>query len=165
MQINDILTLYNYNYWANARILAATAKVPAAQFTAPAQVSHGSLRGTLVHILSAEWMWRKRCQERVSPAAMLAEAEFPTLATLQTHWQAEEQAMRSFLTGLHDEDLAQVVSYTRTSGSPYENTLWHLLVHVVNHGTQFRGEAAVLLSEWGYSPGDLDFIAFLREQN
>jgi uncharacterized damage-inducible protein DinB len=43
------------------------------------------------------------------------------------------------------------------------NVLWHLLVHVLNHGTQHRSEAALLLTSYGQSPGDLDLILFLRE--
>ena len=39
-------------------------------------------------------------------------------------------------------------------------TLWQTMVHVVNHGTQHRSEAAVLLTIMGRSPGDLDLIDF-----
>jgi uncharacterized damage-inducible protein DinB len=161
---NDVLLLYEYNRWANARVLDAAAQVSETQFTAAATLSHGSLRGTLVHILSAEWIWRMRCQEGTSPSALLSEEEFPSLERLRRRWQREEQAMRAFLSGLSDDDLTTPVRYTTTRGVPHENVLWHLLVHVVNHGTQFRGEAGVLLTTYGHSPGDLDFIAFLRER-
>ncbi len=164
MNKQDILTLYDYNYWANSRLVRAAARVTDEQFSAPAPVSHGSLRGTLVHILATEIVWRLRCQEGISPTALPAESAFPTLEALVHGWQVEEDAMRAFLGSLHDDDLERVVRYTTTKGIPHENTLWTLLVHVVNHGTQFRGEAAVVLTGYGQSPGDLDLIFSLREQ-
>jgi uncharacterized damage-inducible protein DinB len=72
--------------------------------------------------------------------------------------------MRAFLAGLKDDDLNRVVHYNSTKGKPLKNILWHLLVHVVNHGTQHRSEAAMLLTGYGASPGDIDFILFVREQ-
>ena len=41
---------------------------------------------------------------------------------------------------------------------------WHLMAHVVIHGTQHRSEAAILLTSAGHSPGELDLIGFLREK-
>jgi uncharacterized damage-inducible protein DinB len=38
--------------------------------------------------------------------------------------------------------------------------IWQMLVHVVNHGTQHRSEAAALLTGEGRSPGDLDLIDY-----
>ena len=39
-------------------------------------------------------------------------------------------------------------------------SLWQALAHVVNHGTQHRSEAAVLLTAAGHSPGDLDMVDY-----
>jgi uncharacterized damage-inducible protein DinB len=35
-----------------------------------------------------------------------------------------------------------------------------MLIHVMNHGTQHRAEAAALLTSAGRSPGDLDLIDY-----
>ena len=125
-------------------------------------VSHGSLFGTLVHILSAEWVWRVRCQEHMSPPALLRAEDFGSLGALESRWREEEQTMLRYLAGLSSGDLRGGVSYTNTRGLTFTTPLWQILAHVVNHGTQFRGEAGVLLTRYGQSPGDLDLIYYVR---
>lgn len=164
MNHTDILFLFDYNYWANARVLTAAAHLTLDQFVAPRGLSHGSTRGALAHVLAAEIVWRWRCQSGTSPTALPAENEFPTLDALRTRWAEEEAAMRAFLSTLTDEQLSQPVHYTTTKGVPFSNILWQLLAHVVNHGTQFRAEAAIALTAEGHSPGDLDLLLFVRER-
>lgn len=164
MNKQDILTLYDYNYWANGRILDAAEQLTAEQYTTPvAGVSHGSARATLVHTLAGEQIWRLRCLEEVSPKRLLSEDDLPTSAALRRLWAEEESAMRAGLARLTDESLAEAVAFTTTSGRPFSQTLGSLLVHVVNHGTQHRAEAAVILTAFGQSPGDVDLVKYLRE--
>ena len=109
-------------------------------------------------------VWRLRCAEGISLSALPDENDFPTVEVLCEHWLDEEQKMRAYLNSLSDEVLTQTVHYKTTKGVPYENVLWNLLVHVVNHGTQFRGEAGIALTAYGQSPGDLDLLLYFREK-
>jgi uncharacterized damage-inducible protein DinB len=163
MQIQDMLILYEYNYWANGRILAAGANASPEQFLAPAAYDLGSLRRTLLHTLDTEYGWRMLCQHQIFTPD-LAEDEFPTLDMLAQRWREEERTMRDYLAGLADDDLAGLVRYTTDSGQRRERVLWHCLLHIVNHGTQHRSEAAAILTGYGHSPGDLDFTMFLSQQ-
>ena len=162
MNKTDILTLFEYNAWANARILSSAAQVTPEQFLAPAPFSHGGLRGTLVHTLFAEWIWRNRW-EGYLPTEWFLPEDFPTFEKLQAQWKIEEKALTNFIENLNEPALEETVHYSRMGGEPHENILWHLIVHLVNHGTQHRSEAAAMLTEFGHSPGDVDFIIFLRE--
>ena len=164
MRATEIQQLFDYNAWANNRVLEPAGRLPPEQFAAPAPVSFGSLRGTLVHLLSAEQTWRLRCFAGVSPDALLDEAAFPTFAMLEAHFLLETAELRRFVAELDDAALDREVRYTTTKGTPFAEPLWQILLHVVNHGTQFRSEAAVVLTTFGASPGDLDLIVFLREQ-
>ena len=75
MNKQDIILLYKYNQWANALILNAAAKVTREQFLAPASFPYGGLRGTLVHTLFAEWIWRQRW-EGTSPTKKVQTRRF-----------------------------------------------------------------------------------------
>jgi len=163
MRVQDMLTLYEYNYWANDRILAAAASISQEQWSAPSTFPCDSLHGTLLHTLDTEFGWRMRCQYNQSTPELSA-AEWSTLDVLKRRWDEEETAMRAYLAGMNDDDLSSLVRYTTDSGEKRERVLWHCLLHVVNHGTQHRSEAAALLTEYGSSPGDLDFTMFLNEQ-
>ena len=155
--------MYDYNYWANERILRAADVVSDTQFLAPARFGWGGLRGTLIHTLGAEWIWHLRWQG-VSPSASLRVEGYPTVAALRARWREEETKMREFLAALSEADLMRVVKYARISGGASAEPLWQLMAHVVNHGTQHRAEAAALLTGLGHSPGDIDLVVFARER-
>jgi uncharacterized damage-inducible protein DinB len=163
MNKEDILILYKYNAWANARILETTAQVTAEQFLASAPFSHGGLCNTLVHTLFAEWIWCRRW-EGVSPTKWLLPEDFPNFEYLRLRWLEEEEKLMDFVKNVSDKALGETVQYRTTSGKPRANILWQLMVHLVNHGTQHRSEAAAMLTEFGHSPGDIDLIMFLREK-
>ena len=162
MNKQDIQLLYRYNRWANERILNAAANVSGVQFLAPASYPHGGLRGTLTHALFAEWIWRKRW-EGDSPIQRIKPEEFPTFDSLRARWLEEDKALDAFIANLTDEKLNAPFQYRNTRGEPLENILWHVMAHLVNHGTQHRSEAAAMLTEFNHSPGDIDLIMFLRE--
>ncbi len=163
MESTQILSLYDYNYWANHCLLDKSAELDSELWSAPAEVSFGSLRDTLTHVLFTEWMWRQRIQEGTSPAGFPQEGAFPTVEAMRLFWQPEERKFRQFLSGLSPADTDKTIHYKNTKGVDYANPLWQILLHVVNHGTQFRSEAAVVLTQYGRSPGDLDYIFFLRQ--
>lgn len=160
MNIQDMHTIYDYNYWANQRILETAKKVKEDQFLAPASLPYGGLRGTLVHILDAEFGWRSFLQSGDWSVPDLKEADFPTLAAIEARWRTEKEGMLAYLATLTDADLGAHKIYTTAEGKRRDRILWHCLWHVVNHGTQHRSEAAALLTDYGCSPGNLDFTVF-----
>lgn len=163
MDKKDIQFLFKYNQWANAKILKAAEKLTAEQFLQSASYPHGGLRGTLTHLLSAEWIWRKRWQGE-SPTMRLSPDDFPTFESLQTRWQKEEKELMAYIKSLTNDDLDEAFQYKTTTGAMMEDVLWQAMTHVINHGTQHRSEAAAMLTDLGLSPGDIDVIVYLRER-
>jgi len=164
MEIDEIITLFDYNCWATEKILISTSELSVDQFTGKISCSHGSLRGTLVHILSAERIWRLRCREGTSPSQFIDENLYPDPASLRSPFVEEQSQMRRYLMLLDGSKLHSTIEYRTTKGAACKNTLWHLILHLFNHGTHHRSEAAEILSRYGRSPGDLDFILYLRNR-
>ncbi|MBV8821421.1 MAG: DinB family protein [Ktedonobacteraceae bacterium] len=160
MQLDYFKTLFDYNYWANKRILDTAEHLDDAQLHTTIRGSHESLYTTLIHTMGAEYRWRMRCQDASVPRRLNAD-DFPTLAALRTRWQEEERVMRLFLSTLRDEDMTRTISFSFSPELNFSSLLWQALVHLVNHGTQHRSEVAMLLTELGHSPGDLDFMRFV----
>lgn len=157
MRGEDVRTLFDYSYWATGRVLDAAAGVSAEQFSAaaPMPVPFDDLRGTLVHTLDTERNARVRLQGKERPPSLRNE-DFPTPAELTRLWQAEETQLRAYLAGLTDDDLQQPFDLGPRGSLP----VWELLLHFANHSTQHRSEAAILLTHYGHSPGDLDFFLY-----
>jgi len=156
------LILFQYNAWSTAKILDAASHVTTEQFLAPVPFPHGSLRGTLVHALFGEWVWRKRWEGSPQNPMWNIE-EFPTFAYVRARWANEEERLMSFVSNLTEESLYHKIKYVSTEGFPHERVLWESMAHLVNHGTQHKTEAAAILTGMGHSPGDIDLIVYLNE--
>lgn len=155
-----VQTLYRYNAWANTRILDTTAQLSPQHFLASGGASYDSVRDTLVHTMSGQWMYLERWRGR-SPRAMLETQQFPDLASIRARWDDIERETHAFVTALTDGQLAGVVEYTNVQGERWAYPLWQQMFHQVNHATQHRSETAVMLTQFGFSPGWLDFLYFI----
>ncbi len=162
MRVEDIKLLYQYNEWANRRILAAAEQLSAEQLSQPNGLGWGDMRGLLVHILNAEIGWRHRLGNQGEYTWLEAE-DFADIAAIRARYDAETAHLWQYLNGLSDAEVNAVLTYER-AGETRSSALWHFLVHVVNHGTQHRSECAALLTGFGYSPGDMDFTVFLHSR-
>ncbi len=81
---------------------------------------------------------------------------FQDIKALREAWLLEEQSLRGYLTDITDDDLSQIIAYTTKSGV-WNGQLSDILIHVVFHGMQHRAELAQMLTEFGHSPGNIDY--------
>jgi uncharacterized damage-inducible protein DinB len=162
MRAIDLERLYDYNYWANRRLLAALAPLTPAQFVASVAGSYGSIRNTLVHTMSAEWGWLERCGGPARGERLKAD-QYPTIKSLTETWARVERYMREFLSELKDADLERRTTFTLGGGPAQEMALGDLFQHAALHAIHHRAQAALLARELGFAPGDLDFLMYLAD--
>ena len=73
MNKDDIQLLYEYDRWANNRVLQAVSALSDEQFTRDLGGSFRSVRDTVVHIISGEGGWLKYWKEPTPDAAFVAD--------------------------------------------------------------------------------------------
>jgi uncharacterized damage-inducible protein DinB len=163
MNPTEMLGLYEYNAWANHRVLAAASALSQEQFTKPLCSSFSSVRDTLGHIYGAEWIWLERFQGR-SPSALPDVKEFDDVNKLKVRWMEFEPGLLNFVRGLKQEDLDRVMEYKTLKFGVYSNALWQSMQHLVNHGTYHRGQVTTMLRQLGAQPILTDLMHFYRER-
>jgi uncharacterized damage-inducible protein DinB len=155
-----ITNLQNHNHWANNRIMDCCELLTQEQYHGPSMGNFGSVHATLVHIIAVQYLWLQRWQE-YSPKAVFDAKDFAGLPAVRTRWQEIEQKTLHFLQQCDDEVLQEKRTYQNFKGDPWSYPLWQMMIHQTNHATQHRSEIAMLLTEWGHSPGMLDFLYFM----
>jgi uncharacterized damage-inducible protein DinB len=164
MTVQDFKTLFDYNYWANHRILDVIGRLSPEEFTKVVAGGHGSVRNTMVHVLSTEWGWLSRCGGHTRGTKLDA-SDYPTVESLKKDWNKVENYMRDFLSDLKDEDLNTIIEYSGKEGKKRSMPLGELLHHSIIHGAHHRGQVAVLLRELGYAPKNFDILFYYADKH
>jgi uncharacterized damage-inducible protein DinB len=159
----DLLDLFRYNAWANARIGACLLELPQEALAQDLGGSFPTVRATFVHLVAAEWLWLERWRG-VQPTAAPAWAATADLAGLLRQLREVEAGRDAFLAGLSEGDLGQACPFTLLSGKAASHRLQDLLVHVVNHSTYHRGQLAAMLRRLGTPAPATDFLVYRAEE-
>jgi len=156
-----IQSLFDYNEWANNAILDAASSLAEEEVTrdrGEGAAGHGSLQGILLHILGSHVSWLMRWTgqpphiARVEPGAVMP-------AIRESYANAHER-LHAYVDSLTDDALdAETGLMDPQDGQwrTWRRPLWQVMLSTGTHAAQHRGEAALILTALGQSPGEIDY--------
>lgn len=170
MTIDDIHLVFEYDRWANRRVLEAASGLSTEQFTRDLGGAFSSVRDTLVHIIAGEWVWLEYWKAPSPDSAFLASLRtqreslfrselFPDLGAVGRKWSEVEKQQQDFVNGLTDEFFTKMLPFRSTQAK-----LSHLMQHVANHSTYHRGQISLMMRQLGAKPVATDFHEFLADE-
>jgi uncharacterized damage-inducible protein DinB len=170
MTRDDIQLLFEYDRWANNRVLNTLSALSAEQFTRDLGGAFRSVRDTVVHIIGGEWIWLEYWKDPPHSSALLAELRkrrdalfspdaFPNLAAVQSKWLEVEKQQAEFVNRASNESLEKMLPFRTT-----QVRLAQLMQHLANHSTYHRGQIALMMRQLDAEPPATDFHVFLVER-
>ena len=161
-----IRDLYQYNEWANGRIVETAEALDSAALEGDGETSWGSVVATMAHVAAAQeaWLARWRTGRNPRPTVEVAQS-LASLGDVADLLDGSQAGIREFLAEVTEEALDADLVYLDSAGTAETVPLWQLMTHVANHGTYHRGEVAAALTALGHSPGDLDFVYWERDRD
>lgn len=143
------LKLYQYNEWANRRVLSCIDRQ---------KVNDEKILLLMGHIVAAQLLWLHRIKALSPPDLKLwGSYTLPQLTKLA------EDAGKQWIQFVEKADtFNRELSYTNYVGDPYVNNVETIMIHLVNHSTYHRAQIALLLRQKGFEPVNTDLITYDR---
>ena len=160
MNADAFRQLYDYHFSENRKLWDVYI-TPLSQdhFTLPAAYSVGSVRNHIVHLIEVDDIWFSELKGMTEPEIPFID-DGDDRVIIRQQWDAVEKMMREYLATLHDEMLfAKPIILEEDS----DLTVWQVLLHVVNHGTDHRAQLLRLLNDLGVKTGPQDYIFYVYE--
>jgi uncharacterized damage-inducible protein DinB len=156
------------NAWSNLRLLRACAALDDAQFAAPRTGFFPSLKETLNHIVTVDWLYVDALERALAGRPVNADAArffeppapFASCAALAPAQHAVDRRLIALCAGL--SDLSLIVSIQRDDHVQRE-LLVRVLAHLFQHQIHHRGQAHAMLAGTAVKPPQLDEF-FLAEE-
>ena len=160
LTVDALRDLLAYSGWASRRLLDAASQLAPEQLTRDFQTADKSVLGTLVHVFAGDRVWLARVEGR-TPGPFVTGADHD-LAVLREQWPPVLDQWQRWAAGLTDAAASEELAYRDLRGNPWRQPVWQIVLHVVNHGTHHRGQAAGFLRSMGVAPPAVDLVVFHR---
>lgn len=142
-----LIDLFEYTYHFNAEMIKVIAENRA--------LVDDKTISLINHTLNAQQIWNARILGettfevwQINPFESLVEIN-------HTNFLKSTDIIRNF-------DPDQRIEYQNSRGTKFENTIFEMLFHAVNHSTYHRGQINSLLKQSGITPVLTDYIFYKR---
>ncbi|HEY0772202.1 MAG TPA: DinB family protein [Sphingobacteriaceae bacterium] len=143
------LKLYQYNAWANKRVLETIQRQ---------NVNDEKILTLMGHVVAAQFLWLHRIKGLPAPDVKLwGDYSLDRLLMLA------EKAGKEWLEYVEATDnFDRMLTYKNYVNEPYTNNVENIMIHLVNHSSYHRAQVAMLLRQKGFEPINTDFITYDR---
>ncbi|RKN84293.1 DinB family protein [Paenibacillus ginsengarvi] len=155
-----VIQLYEYNIWANDRVVDHLQSLPDEVFGQEVNMGFKSIAAVLRHLVSADEVWFERMKEGAGGLAPVAGDPYASAEEARLAMSALQSRIRKFL--IAATDLDKIVTYKNAAGQQFQNSIAEIVQQTVNHGTYHRGNITTILRHLGHSGAQTDYIIYLR---
>jgi uncharacterized damage-inducible protein DinB len=155
--ITGLPDFFQYNLWANLRMLDACTHLSDAQLDATTKGIYGSVRETLIHMFAAEEGYARTLTGKIPTPALDNLADFPGFDELLRHAKESGEALIAFAGQVQQGELSQIL---HLDGGTYDAPVIIVVIQAIDHAIDHRSQIATLLSQQGIEPPDLDAWAY-----
>ncbi len=143
--------MFEYNAWANGRIIDACRALADAQLDLPGSATFGSIRSTLLHVVYAQYSFLARLDGRAQDPRSVSPVwpGFDVLGGVATETSAALLTAAAALV----EDTDVVLAYM---GKTYRYPTSFFLTHALAHGVEHRTQIGMMLAQLGIEAPSLD---------
>jgi uncharacterized damage-inducible protein DinB len=152
-----IRSVFAHNEWANNRVLDAAAD--AQEDSLKQQFGGTSLKAILLHILGSHVSWLAKWTGEMPPLARVEPGR--EIAAIRESYNNTHERLRSYIASLDEEGLQKVTELFDPDENgqwrTWQRPAWQMMLSTGGHAMQHRGEAALILTALGHSPGEIDY--------
>lgn len=151
-----------YNIWANERIANAVLQTGESAADLEQKSSFNTIKKTLQHIYNAERTWLMRLKNEPDDGHTGKTPE--NLAELCSRMKENSAGFKAYIQFLSEASLQNKITYKNTKGITYTNSIYEIVLHVVNHASYHRGQLVTMMRFAGHTAFEpMDYIAFVRK--
>ena len=166
MKSNEIITIFDYNFWAFERVWECVFQISDEQFVQEIDYSIGSIRNIFVHVMSGNRAWMSVLKGIEFPPRLTLEG-FDTYSKTKAKWDELKLEFFGHLNSIEQEQLDETMDWELLSHDlKSTNPRWEILLHLANHGTDHRAQIlAILHHQFHMKTIEQDMIIYLAERN
>jgi uncharacterized damage-inducible protein DinB len=151
--------LWEHHWWSFEQFLDEAGTLSDEEFRRDLRLSYRSIHGALAHAVGSEQVWLKRVTQRQSMARVPGTEELQTFQAIEEAW---EECKGGWQQTLREDDLERVIDYQNTKGQQFNDPIWRVMAHLVDHGASYRGVLMSGLRLLGRTPPSTGLVTYTR---